>query len=70
MRFIYGIKYKIPRKSAENLFPYIPKINFGLAQNTKLHVSLLCQVVQNTGGPKIQNTISILHFPALAIYNP
>ena len=34
----------------------LPKISFGPAQTTKLHVSLLCQVVQNTGEPKIQNT--------------
>ena len=46
----------------------LPKINFGPAQNTKLHVNLLCQLVQTTGGPQIQNTdgdraTSVLCFP-------
>jgi hypothetical protein len=34
----------------------LPKINFGSAQKNKLSVDSLRQVVQNTGGPKIQNT--------------
>jgi hypothetical protein len=34
----------------------LPEINFGLAQNTNLHLDVMCQVVQNTGVPKIQNT--------------
>ena len=34
----------------------LPKINFGPAQETVLHVNELCLVVQNTSGPKIQNT--------------
>jgi hypothetical protein len=35
----------------------LPEINFGPAQNTKLHIILLYEVVRtNTGGPKIHNT--------------
>ena len=33
-----------------------PKINFGPGLNNKLCETVLCQVMQNTGGPKIQNT--------------
>ena len=35
-------------QNTDLLIIILPKINFGPAQNTKLHVSLLCQVVQNT----------------------
>ena len=43
-------------QNADLLIIILSKISCGLAQNTKLHVSPLCQVVQNTGGPKIENT--------------
>ena len=43
-------------QNTDLLIIILPKINLGPAQSSKLHVSLLCQVVQNTGGPKIQNT--------------
>ena len=43
-------------QNTDLLIIILPKIDFDPAQNTKLHLSLLCQFVQNTGGPEIQNT--------------
>ena len=54
-------------QNTDLLIIILPKINFGPAQNTKLHVSLLCQVVQITGGPKIQNTDGA---PATSVFWP
>ena len=67
MGFICDIKYEYSKKCAEPLFP-TGKFKILVVQNTdllisilpeiniKLHVNLLCQVVQNPGGPKLQNT--------------
>ena len=64
-------KFKILVVQSTDLFMLmLPKIHLGPAQNTKLHVNVLGQVVQNSGSSKIYNTdgaraTPVSNFPVL-----